>query len=442
MDKVYPRITHGKGVYIYDENGKEYLDASSGSAAVSNIGHGIKEMAEIMYEQASKITVLPTHAFSSGVVESYLDELVAFAPDGFEKAWTVMSGTEAIENAIKLAYQYQLLRGEGERYKVLGRWSSYHGNSIFTLDVGGMKLRRDTYSRWMNNFPHLSPAYQYRKPGHLSDLEYSSQLIAELEECITREKPETIAAFIVEPVVAAALGAVPPPHATYLKQVKKVCEKHGILLISDEVLTGFGRLGANFGIDRWDVVPDIIAAGKGISGGYFPLSAVLAHQKVMQVFKDTKTPFLGGHTFACNPVGAATGRFVLEYMKEHQIIQHAKQMGDYLNQLLQRLLELDIVGDVRGVGMLQGIELVQDKITKQPFRKDLAISKRIGQACIDKGVVLYPGGGSVDGNAGDHIMITPPLICEKHHIEKIVDVLEASIREVMELSVNLNPTHQ
>jgi len=430
MDKQYPVITHGKGVYLYDENGKEYIDASGASAAATNLGHGNEEVAEIIAEQVKKIALLPTHAFHSRIVEEYLTELLKFAPEGFSRAWTAMSGSEGVENALKLALQYQQLKGEGSRYKILARWGTYHGNSVFTLDVGGMKIRRQTYNQWMNNFPHIQPAYAYRKDPHLSIAEYSKQCSDELEKTILAEGPETVAAFVVEPVVAAALGAVPPPDNNYFKEIRRICSKYGVLLIADEILTGFGRLGTNFGMDYFGVKPDIIAAGKGIGGGFYPLSAVLIHEDVAQVFEETRTPFLGGHTFACHPVAAAVGKYVLDYMKKNRVVEHAAEMGKVFHQKLERLRNFEIIGDVRGVGLLAGVEIVSDKHTKMPFPKEWNVSKRIGEKAIEKGVVLYPGKGSFDGASGDHIMISPPLIIRENELEKIVAVMEQSIEEV------------
>lgn len=429
MNKTYPKIEFGKGVYLFEKNGKRYLDASSGSSSVSNIGHGRTEIAEAMYEQVCKVSVLPTHAFSSEIVETYLQKLVNFAPQGFQKAWTVMSGTEAVENAVKLALQYHQLRGEPNRYKIISRWNTYHGNSVFMLDIGGMKVRRELYAKWHNNFPHLSPAYAYRKSNALSIDEYTKSLLVEFEHCLMETGPETVAALIAEPVVAAALGAVPPPEG-YFEGMKAICEKYGVLYISDEILSGFGRTGKNFGIQNFGIVPDIIAAGKGISGGYFPLSAVFASAKVMQPFIDSNSAFLGGHTFACNPVGAAVGTKVLDILKDENLIDNSRKMGALLLSKLQHLLDLDIVGDVRGVGLQCGIEIVQDKVTKKPFPAALAVSKKIGEKSVEKGVVLYPGSGSVDGTLGNHILITPPLIVSETELDEIVEVLTTCIKEV------------
>jgi adenosylmethionine-8-amino-7-oxononanoate aminotransferase len=430
VDRDYPCIVNGQGVYLYDTAGRHYIDASGGSAAVSNLGHGITEIAEIIRLQTSKVAIIPTHAFSCEETEHYLTKLVAFAPPGFKRAWTVMSGTEAVENAAKLALQYHQLNGNPERYKIISRWNSYHGNSIFTLDIGGMKYRRQSYAKWLNNFPHISPAYMYRKGEGLNEEEYRNECMNELVKCIEENDPATIAAFVAEPVVGAALGAVPPP-AGYFKDVREICDRYGILFIADEVMTGFGRLGTNFGVERFDTVPDIIAAGKGISGGYYPLSAIIASEKIAQVYEEKKAPFLGGHTFACNPVGAAVGNFVIDYMRNRHLAAHARDMGEYfMEQLRQSLGSSSIVGDVRGLGLLLGIEIVKDKTTKEPFPPELQVSKLVFYEAIRKGIILYPGKGSVNGIAGDHILMSPPLCIQKSEINQVVDVLKQSLDAV------------
>ncbi|MFT5822318.1 MAG: adenosylmethionine-8-amino-7-oxononanoate aminotransferase [Crocinitomix sp.] len=429
MSKTYSKIDYGKGIYLYDQLGKRYLDGSSGSAAVANIGHGRQEIAEVLREQASKVSILPTHAFSAEIVETYLEKLTDFAPEGFNKAWTTTSGTGAVENAVKLALQHHQVRGNPERYKIISRWHTYHGNSVFMLDVGGMKKRRESYKNWFQNFPHISPAFPYRKPQELTEIEYVAQLLKEFEQCLIDAKPETVAAFIAEPVVAAALGAVAPPEG-YFIGIKMICEKYGILFISDEILAGFGRTGKNFGIENFGIVPDIIASGKGISGGYFPLSAVLASEKVMAPFVDTNSPFLGGHTFACNPLGAAVGLKVLEIYRDENLVENAGNMGAVLLKKLERLQDFEMVGDIRGIGLLCGVEIVENRETKAAFPRELNISKRIGEKSLEKGVVLYPGSGTVDGTLGDHVLITPPLTINENQLDEIVDVLYDCLLEL------------
>lgn len=428
-DKIYPSITHGQGIYLIDKDGKKYIDATSGTAAVSNLGHSISGMSDVVKNQMDAIAVIPTHTFTSEQVEKYLAKLISFAPEGFSRAWTATSGTEAVEQSLKLALQYHQLRGESNRFKIISRWGTYHGNSVFTLDVGGMVLRRAVYDKWMNNFPHIPPSYSYRRPNGMSEEEYAIQSAGELEKCLLETGPESVAAFIAEPIVAAALGGVGPSKG-YFKEIRRVCDKYGILFIADEILTGFGRIGANFGMERFNVIPDIIAAGKGISGGFFPLSAVIAHKKVTSVFEKNKIPFLGGHSFACNPVGAAIGSFVIDYIRENKVVENSLKMGDVFLEKLKRVYRHEMVGDVRGMGLYLGIEFVSNRETKMPFQKELNISRRVVDKTFEKGVVIYLGKGSYDGTSGDHVTISPPLIINEEQIEIIVQAIDESIEEV------------
>lgn len=431
MDKQYKKIVRGEGIFLYDSEGNSYLDGTAGSAAVANLGHSNIGMSDVLKAQMDKVAIIPTHTFYTQVLEDYLEKLVAFAPNGFSKAWTATSGSEAVEQALKLALQFHQLNGEGGRHKIISRWGSYHGNTVFGLDVGGMKTRRSVYESWMQNFPHVAPSYSYRRPSGMSEEEYGQQLIHEFEECIIQSGPETIAAFIAEPVVGAALGATEPVEG-YFKAVRELCDKYGILMISDEVMTGFGRLGTNFGIERFGVIPDIIAAGKGMSAGYFPLSAIIAHERVATVFENTKTAFLGGHTYACNPLGATAGSFVIDYMLEQKVVENCREVGDYFKEQLQVLNRHEIVGDIRGKGLLIGVEFVADKITRSPFPRELEISRQLVDMMFDRGVLVYPGKGTYDGTLGDHILICPPLIISKEETDVIVKALDESLQELCE----------
>ena len=426
MDKEYPAIVRGSGIYLYDSKGKEYIDASGCSAAVSNIGHGNEEVGNIILEQTKKINLFPTHEFCSLEVESYFNQLTAFAPPGFTKVWTATSGTEAVEQSVKLAIQYHQIKGDRNKYKVISRWGSYHGNSVFMLDIGGMPLRRSVFEQLLHNFVHISPAYFYRS-AYTNETDYCESLIEEVEQLIIAEGPDTIAALVAEPIVGAALGAVPPPER-YFEQLRLICTKYNILLIVDEVMTGFGRTGKNFGIDNWNVIPDIMALGKGISSGYYPLSAVLVHENIVTAFRDSKAPFLGGHTYSCNPVGAVVGKYVLDYIGQNDLVKNAELMGNLLMEKFQKLYKYSIVGNIRGRGLLMGIEFVKDQITKEPFPVELNVSKRIGALTLEKGVVTYPGKGSVDGRTGDHLLLGPPLIINEQQVNIIADVVEQSIK--------------
>lgn len=427
-DVPYPLVSHGEGPYLYDEKGRKYLDASSGSAGVANLGHGNREVAEVIAKQVSKVAVTPTHAFASRVVEDYLHDLIAFAPEGSSKAWLVGSGTEAIENALKAALQYHQIRGDRRRNIIISRWGSYHGNSIFALDVGGMQLRREAYGPWLQNHPHISPAYAYRHQGDLSPSQYALRAAMELEEAVLLHGPECIAAFIAEPVVAAALGAVPAPEG-YFRHVREICDRYGILFIADEVLCGFGRTGTNFGMGHEGVKADIIATGKGISGGFFPLSAIILQEHVAAEFEAAHAPFYGGHTFACNPVGAAVGAWTLRYLREHDLVPRAAQLGEVFSSKLKQLYRHSIVGDIRGKGLMMGIEFVQNRATKAPLPFQMNVSKRIARIAMEKGVVVYPGKGCADGQSGDHIVLYPPLIVGEEDLDLIVNVLDESILE-------------
>jgi adenosylmethionine-8-amino-7-oxononanoate aminotransferase len=292
-----------------------------------------------------------------------------------------------------------------------------------------MKYRRQSYEKWLHNFAHVSPAYYYRRGEGLTEEAYKDECIAELVTCIEQNDPSTIAAFIAEPVVGAALGAVPPPPG-YFREIREVCDRYGILFIADEVMTGFGRLGAHFGIERFGATPDIIAAGKGISGGYYPLSAVIASEKVCAPFEAYKAPFLGGHTFACNPVGAAVGSFVIDYMASQDLTGNAKRMGEVLQRQLQVLKQSPMVGDIRGEGLLWGVELVKDTSTKEPFASNLRVSKQLFNEALNHQVILYPGSGSVNGVEGDHILISPPLCIQEKEIDTIVDAFAASLAKI------------
>jgi len=428
----YPTISHGKDALLYDKDGKEYVDCAGGKAAVANIGHGVEELGEIIKDQVNKLAISPTHYFRSDELDSYLSNLLDYAGGHYSKAWTVNSGTEAVENALKLAIQYFQLKGEEGRYKILGRNGSYHGNSVYALDVGGMELRRNNLKPLMHNTYHVSEAYCYRCPFNLEPTNCALKCAASIEEMILKENPETIAAIILEPVVGAALGGVVAPEG-YFAAVRQICDKYGILLIADEVMTGFARTGYNLAVDKWNATPDIVALGKGMASGYYPLSGILINDKVASQFEDSQKPFFGGHTYSCNPLGATVGQFVLDFMLQNELSQKSHEKGHYFKQRLQQVLSKhNIIGNIRGEGLLIGVEIVGDKLTKKPLNPEKNASRTICHMARENGVIFYPGSGSAGKGTGDHILITPPLVIAEEEIDRAVDILDKCIKHYTE----------
>lgn len=421
-DKVYDRIVSGKGVYLYDESGKEYLDAVGGKAALTNIGHGNEEMAAHIASQIGLVTSIPTYCFTAEALEEYLDKLIGFSPEGFTKAWLVTSGSEAVENACKLAYQYHKIKGDNNRVKIISRRGSYHGNSILGLDIGGVKYRSDYFAPMLKGYPKIPSNNCYRCPLKQDKNNCRLECADELEKTILEEGPDTISAFIFEPVVGAALGAVVPKDG-YLEKIRNICDKYGVLMIADEVMTGFGRTGYNFAVSRWNITPDIIVGGKGMGSGYYPISAIIASRKVMLPFEQTKTPFGGMYSYACNLLAAHVGNKVIDIMTKQRLPENAQKMGQLLGARLQELREYSIVGDIRGMGLLYAVEFVEDAQTSAPFDPALRVSHRITEMALDKGLIVYPCKGSYDGIAGDHILLTPPLLINEVQVNTLVDIL-------------------
>lgn len=431
-DADYPMIVRGEGAWLFDDQGRRYLDASGCTAAVTHIGHGVTEIADALAEQARTLAVHPTHVFHSPVLEGYLERLCAFAPKGFDRAWTISGGTEAIENAVKLAFQYHRAKGRSTRRKVIARWGSYHGNSLLALDVGGMQARRSFYTDLMVGHLHVSPCFSLRRAPGLDERAYEDQLIAEIAEVLEQNRDEVIA-FVAEPFVGAALGAVGPT-PTYFERVAELCREHDVLMIADEVMTGFGRTGKNFGCEHHatglppgEVHADILACAKGISGGYLPLGAIIAHERVLEPIRASKDPFWSGQTYACVPLAAAVGHAVLDYIEREQLVHRAATTGARLKASLQELGDLDAVGDVRGEGLFLGVEFVADKASLRPFDPTFMFAKRVQSEALARGLVTYACRGTVDLVRGDHMLFAPPLIIDDEACAFVTDTLRESI---------------
>jgi adenosylmethionine-8-amino-7-oxononanoate aminotransferase len=427
----YPRLAYGDGVYLYDDDGKKYLDGVAGKAAVANIGHGNKVLAQAVAEQLGRIAILPTYCFEPPLLDDYLKKLTDYSPAGLNKAWLVTSGSEAIENACKLAFQYHCIRGQPERCKFIGKEHSYHGNSIFGLDVGGIKYRKEFYKALFKGHHQIPSSHCFRCPFKLERTSCELECAKSLEEYILKEGPETIAAFIVEPVVGAALGAAVAPDG-YLREIRKICDRFGIVMIADEVMTGFGRTGYNFAVNHWNVVPDIIATGKGMGSGYFPLAAIIAHDRIMAPFEEKNVPFGSLYSYACSSIGALVGNYVIDFLIGNDINLKVQTVGKRLLSLLTELLKYPIIGDVRGLGLMLSIEFVSDSMTKAPFPPESRISELFANIAMQNGLIVYPCKGTFDGFSGDHILLTPPLILTEAQAEEMYSILDRSIRQLLE----------
>ena len=435
--KAFPPAVRGEGVYLWDARGKQYLDFS-GSAAVNFIGHGVAEIAAAMAAQAKQVEFVHSSQFTTPVAEEYAAELIDFAGKNFEGGcvYFTCGGSESVETALKLARQYQVEIGQTKRYQVISRGQSYHGSTLGALSVSGNKRRREMYLPMVREFAHVAFPYCYRCAFDCTDgcRNCGQEYAAELEKAIEAASGE-VAAFIVEPVSGATLGAVVPPPG-YLQSVAEICRHHGVLLIADEVMTGMGRTGGKFAVEHWEVAPDILVTAKGLSSGYAPLGAVLVSKRVADAIAHGSGAFLHGFTYNSHPISLAAGRAVLRWVQERKLVEAADperpgSTATTLRSALERLRGAKVVGDVRGIGLLWGVEFVADKTTKRPFASDLNFAGRVAQAAVKRGLLVYPMQGCVDGIAGDHLLIAPPAVITAQQIDWAVDELRNAIEEAI-----------
>jgi len=425
----------GEGVYVWDADGQRYLDFS-GSAIVNFIGHGVPEISAAMAEQARHLEFVHTSQFTTPVAEEYAQELLDFAGDHFRggSVYFTCGGSESIETALKLARQFQLEAGQAKRFQVLSRAQGYHGSTLGALAVSGNKRRREIYLPMVREFEHVAMPYCYRCSFDCADgcRNCGQQYAAEVERAIETAQGQA-AGFILEPMSGATLGAVVPPDG-YLQAVADICRKHGVLLIADEVMTGMGRTGRNFAVEHWDVAPDILVAAKGLSSGYAPLGAVIASKRVVDAIAAGSGAFLHGFTYNAHPISLAAGRAVLRHLQARNLVSAAQSdkpgtAAEKLQCKLSTLLDLKAVGDVRGRGLLWGVEFVADKASKRPFPPELNFAGRVGLAAWKRGVMVYPMQGCVDGASGDHVMVAPPAVISHEQIEWAVTQLRDAIQE-------------
>lgn len=428
--KNLPIIEKGEGIYIFDKNGKRYIDGSGGPCVVS-IGHGVKEVIEAIKNQLDKICYPYVGHFSSDAQIELAQRVLDLSPPTMSKVAFYSGGSEANETALKVARQYHLEKGNSSKTIFITRWKSYHGATLGTLSMSGHVKRREDYIPYLHNFPHIYPPYCYRCDWGKNYPDCGLECAYELEKIISLYGANHIAAFIAEPIIGNAAGAVVPPDE-YWPIIRSICDKYDIVLVADEVITGFGRTGKNFAVDHWNIVPDIITSGKGICSGYNPLGAVVINEKIWDVFRKSKrSSFFTGYTYSGNPLTCSAGAAVLKYVKENNLVTRSEIMGSFLFEKAETLADLNFVGDVRGRGLLIGIEIVKDKTTKEPFKREDQIVENITSECFSKGLILMGGSGGANGTDGDHIVIAPPFTVTESEIEEIIEILANSISRVL-----------
>ena len=426
--KVTPPVAaSAQGVWITDRSGKRYLDASGG-AAVSCLGHGHPDVLAALHQQIDTLAYAHTGFFTSDAAEQLADQLVRTAPGDLNSVYFVSGGSEAVETALKLARQYCVETGQPEKTTFIGRRQSYHGNTLGALAVGGNEWRRKQFAPLLMDVARVSAcnAYRDRLPDE-SEQQYTERLLNELEQTILDTGAEKIIGFVAETVSGATTGAVPPTRG-YFAGVRKLCDKYGLLYIADEVMCGMGRTGTLHAFEQDDVVPDIVTVAKGLGGGYQPIGAVLVSDKVMEPLRNGSGMFQHGHTYICHPTAAAAALAVQQVIERDNLLNRVQHQGNYLlQQLHAELAGLDFVGDTRGRGLFAGVELVRDKTTKTAFDPAHKLHAAIKSACLEKGLMVYPMGGTIDGQQGDHILIAPPFIIEPSQLDFVVETLKQVI---------------
>ncbi|HZK12282.1 MAG TPA: aspartate aminotransferase family protein [Atribacterota bacterium] len=429
VNSEYVVVDKAQGMYLYDTKGKKYLDAAGGVAVVT-IGHSVPEVIDAITEQAKKVSYVYGGTFTSEARIKLAEKIIKMSPRGMDKVFFCSGGSEAVESAIKIARQFQLEKGYASKYKVISRWQSYHGNTIATLSIGGRPSWRAKYTPYLLQFPHIAQCNCYRCPYGLEYPECNIRCARELERVIKYEGAETVSAFILEPIIGTTDTAVVPPNE-YFSIIRNICDKYKVLLIVDEVITGMGRTGKNFAVDHFNVIPDIIATAKGLGSGYTSIGSVIVHKKITDAIINGTGELTHSFTYSGNPLVCATGLAVVEYLEKNNLVQRSAEMGKIFLNKLYRLKKLPMIGDVRGIGLLLGVELVKNKETKEPYEPDKKVNKLVSNYCRENGVLIVSGvTGSSDGISGDCLQISPPFIISEEEIDFVVEVLGRAINDV------------
>ena len=428
-DWDYPIIARAEGIYLWDTDGKRYIDGSGGSSVVTSIGHGVAEIPAAMFEQSKDYSFYPAHVFSNQKLLDLADLLASLAPGELQndcKVWMTVTGSESTDDSARLARQYWVERGEVQKHMIIGRWQAFHGANIFSASISGLTTRRRVFTPMYRDMPKIPPAFCYRCYFGGSYPECGLRCARSLEDAICQAGPENVAAFIAEPVVGSALAAAPAPDG-YFQIIREICDEYDVLFIVDEVMTAMSRTGKMWGIEHWGVTPDIMAMSKSLTCGYFPVAAVIARDSIWETLRAGDGHFRAGHTLNASAVGMAAAIETIGYIQKHGLVENARIVGGYFLDRLGELLAYKTIGDVRGRGMLLGFEFVADKASKAPFPPERGISRLFSKLTFDHGLVSYPCTGTVRGVAGDTILMAPPLITTKDQVDEMMAILHESM---------------
>jgi adenosylmethionine-8-amino-7-oxononanoate aminotransferase len=432
LRRKYKEIIESEGVYLTDSEHRRYIDAVGG-AAVNIIGHGVPEISRAIAEAALSTSFVYSAVLTNPWQEELARKLAPIVPVDDGKVFFVSGGSEANETAVKLARQYHLDRGAATKWKVVSRAAAYHGNTLAMLGMSGRPSWSSRYSPYFESSPKIAAAYCYRCPFSMTYPSCGIQCAEDLERVILEEGPEIVSAFLCEPISGTSLaGATPVPG--YYERILEICRKYDVLFIADEVLTGYGRTGRPFAIEHWNVRPDIVTLGKGLGSGYVPIAACIVDNRIVDTIRRSSGEFVGGFTYGGMPMACAIGVKVFDYIREHNLFERAVERGKYLRLRLEELAsEVPEIGDVRGLGLLQGVEIVSDAASRAPFDPSLQVSKRVVQEAERRGVLLREGTpGANGGKDGDQVQISPPFVITPEQINEVARVLGESIRAVME----------
>lgn len=427
------RAARAAGASIYDVEGRRYLDGSSGPLA-SNLGHSLPEIVAAITEQLGRMTFAHGSTFSSDAQERAADLVIRFAPPGFTRVFFVSGGSEATETAIKLARQYWVDAGRPRKYKIISKRASYHGATLGALSASGFAARRAPYGPLLLPFPQIPEVHCRRCPFGFTYGRCQIECATALDDTIRREGADTVAAFIAEPVSGAANGAVVPP-PEYFPLIRQICDRHNVLFIADEVMTGFGRTGANFALDHWHVVPDLIVCAKGLGAGYVPVGAVIAHERISEQIFRTSGRFVHGYTYAGNPLACATAVAVLTYIETHDLVAAARRKGEMLRRELETLSPLRGVVEIRGLGLMWGVEFAVP--LDHPAAS--APGEAVVAAAFRNGLLVYPSGGALPGSTVNQILVGPPLTVTPSEIAEVGALLRQSVQEAISQAVFNSP---